>query len=81
MSTIGKSVSGAGSSRERTSDKRDVGPMEIGAAKRMATEPEATPAAGAHAARHLVNEELTPGAGALPSYAHAAGREVDGGAG
>lgn len=40
-----------------------------------------TPAAGAHAASHLVNEDATPGAGALPSYSHASGREVDGGAG
>ncbi len=39
------------------------------------------PAAGAHAARHLINEDATPGAGALPSYAHASGNEVDGGAG
>ena len=38
------------------------------------------PAAGAHAAPHLVNEDATPGAGALPNYAHD-GREVDGGAG
>ncbi len=42
---------------------------------------EASPAAGAHAARHLINEDATPGAGALPSYAHASGKEVDGGAG
>ena len=42
---------------------------------------EASPGAGAHAARHLINEEATPGAGALPSHAHASGKEVDGGAG
>ena len=40
-----------------------------------------SPAAGAHAASHLINEDATPGAGALPSYAHAGGKEVDGGAG
>ena len=40
----------------------------------------ANPAAGAHAAPHLTNEDATPGAGALPSYAHD-GKEVDGGAG
>ena len=40
-----------------------------------------SPAAGAHAASHLINEDATPGAGALPSYAHASGKEVDGGAG
>ena len=40
----------------------------------------AAPAAGAHAAPHLINEEATPGAGALPSRSHD-GKEVDGGAG
>ena len=40
-----------------------------------------TPAAGAHAADHLINEDVTPGAGALPSYANRSGKEVDGGAG
>ena len=39
------------------------------------------PAAGAHAARHLINEDATPGAGVLPVHAQAFGREVDGGAG
>lgn len=42
---------------------------------------EPNPAAGAHAASHLVNEDATPGAGVLPSRAHASGKEVDGGAG
>ena len=37
-------------------------------------------AAGAHAAPHLINEDATPGAGALPSHSHD-GKEVDGGAG
>lgn len=40
-----------------------------------------SPAAGAHAAEHLTNEDSTPGAGALPSAAHRAGKEVDGAAG
>lgn len=40
-----------------------------------------TPAAGAHAAHHLTNEDATPGAGVLPSSAHRAGNEVDGAAG
>ena len=40
----------------------------------------ANPAAGAHAAQHLINEDATPGAGALPSHSHD-GTEVDGGAG
>ena len=39
------------------------------------------PAAGAHAADHLTNEEATPGSGALTSRPHLSGREVDGGAG
>ncbi len=41
----------------------------------------AMPAAGAHAAGHLTNEDATPGSGALTSRAHASGKEVDGGAG
>ena len=49
------------------------------------TEPARTkapnPAAGAHAAAHLTNEDATPGSGALPSHAHASGKDVDGGAG
>ena len=40
-----------------------------------------SPSAGAHAADHLVNDEATPGSGALPSHAHRSGKEVDGGAG
>lgn len=39
------------------------------------------PAAGAHAALHLTNEDATPGSGALTSRANASGKEVDGGAG
>lgn len=46
-----------------------------------ATDDVAVPAAGAHAAHHLVNEDATPGAGVLPSHAHRSGKEVDGGAG
>jgi hypothetical protein len=40
-----------------------------------------TPAAGAHAASHLTNDDASPGSGALTSRANASGREVDGGAG
>ena len=40
-----------------------------------------SPSAGAHAAHHLINDEATPGSGALPSHSHKAGKEVDGGAG
>ena len=39
-----------------------------------------SPAAGAHAAAHLINEDATPGAGCLPSHGYS-GREVDGAAG
>ena len=63
--------------KERSSETRERAPAKpiiVGA-------PHDSPAAGAHAARHLVNEEATPGAGALPSHAHHGGREVDGGAG
>ncbi len=84
MSTVEKCVSGTGPYRERTSDKRDAGsagPNAVGRAKIEPLDAAPPPAAGAHAAGHLVNEDLTPGAGALPSHAHKAGKEVDGGAG
>ena len=42
---------------------------------------ELLPAAGAHAAAHLTNEDATPGAGALTSLARGSSRFVDGGAG
>ncbi len=59
--------------RTRTSDSR----IEVA---RSPVRPDGgRPAAGAHAAGHLVNEDATPGAGALPSHAH--GRDVDGAAG
>ena len=61
--------------RTRTSDSRIV------AARSPVRAGDGVPAAGAHAACHLVNEDATPGAGALPSYAHSSGREVDGAAG
>ena len=61
--------------RARTSDSR------IEVARSPVRQGAAVPAAGAHAAGHLVNEDATPGAGALPSHAHASGREVDGAAG
>lgn len=40
-----------------------------------------TPAAGAHAAHHLTNDDATPGAGVLTSLSGASRRYVDGGAG
>lgn len=39
------------------------------------------PAAGAHAAQHLVNADATPGAGALPGHSVGPGKDVDSGAG
>ena len=64
------------SRKDRSNEIRDHAPARAGA-----TTTHQTPAAGAHAARHLVNEEATPGAGALPSHSHRAGKDVDGGAG
>lgn len=66
--------------KERSSEARSRGPTR----PQLQRQPdilEEAPAAGAHAARHLVNEDATPGAGALPSYSQRYGREVDGGAG
>ncbi len=62
--------------RERSSEVRATGPANL-----MPTQHQESPAAGAHAASHLINEDATPGAGALPSRAHSSGKEVDGGAG
>ena len=62
--------------RPRSADLRDTRPSRPAGSDL----PDA-PAAGAHAASHLINEEATPGAGALPSQAHAGGKEVDCGAG
>ncbi len=62
--------------RERSNEARAGAP-----AKPNPTQYQQSPAAGAHAASHLINEDATPGAGALPSHAHRAGKEVDGGAG
>ena len=62
--------------RERSNEVRAAAP-----AKPNPKQYQQAPAAGAHAASHLVNEEATPGAGALPSHAHRSGKEVDGGAG
>ncbi len=68
--------SAARAPRERSNEVRAVAP-----AKPSPTQYQQSPAAGAHAASHLVNEDATPGAGALPSHAHRSGKEVDGGAG
>ena len=62
--------------RERSKEARATAPT-----KPHPTQHQESPAAGAHAASHLVNEDATPGAGALPSHAHRSGKEVDGGAG
>jgi len=42
---------------------------------------ELPPAAGAHAAAHLTNNDATPGAGVLTNLARGSSRYVDGGAG
>ncbi len=62
--------------RVRTGEKR----IEAEGNRAPSPHPHA-PAAGAHAAEHLINEDATPGSGALPSSAHRSGEEVDGGAG
>ena len=68
----GKSAEG----RTRTEDKR------IDGGRHTAPSPHPhAPAAGAHAAEHLLNDDATPGSGALPSVAHPSGKDVDGGAG
>ena len=72
----GQSSKKTGEGRVRSAESRVASP-----AKPQSTLHSEAPAAGAHAADHLINEEATPGAGALPSSAHRAGREVDGGAG
>ncbi len=70
-------ISKTAEGRSRSSDSRVAPP-----ARKLETVNHGdAPAAGAHAASHLINEDATPGAGALPSYAHAGGKEVDGGAG
>jgi hypothetical protein len=65
-----------------TSDdrKQDASVSQPGEAKAL-PEQKMPPAAGAHAASHLVNEDATPGSGILSSGPHSAGREVDSGAG
>ena len=68
--------SAARARRERSNDAREAAPV-----KPNPKQYQQSPAAGAHAASHLVNEDATPGAGALPSHAHRSGKEVDGGAG
>ena len=63
--------------RTRSTDARDAGARQRLDSDNLADQP----AAGAHAAGHLINEDATPGAGALPRYIHVGGKEVDGGAG
>ena len=65
----------------RTPRERSSEPREANRARPPSGHHHDSPAAGAHAASHLVNEDATPGAGALPSHAHRSGKEVDGGAG
>ncbi len=69
-------------SSSKTAEGRLTNEVRVreGAPKPPSSAPDA-PAAGAHAADHLINEEATPGSGALPGSEHAAGKDVDGGAG
>jgi hypothetical protein len=65
-------------SPKRAQDQTTSAPVK----DRLNTPPaKPTPAAGAHSASHLTNEDATPGSGALTSHDNASGREVDGGAG
>lgn len=70
------------SRKERADEARSHAPerSQIQQQQKQRTHEDA-PAAGAHSARHLINEDATPGAGALPSHSNRSGREVDGGAG
>ena len=78
MTTTDPKTAPAGS-RERPTEPRDhTRPNRTQFQNQPGTP---VPAAGAHAASHLVNEDATPGAGALPSHSHKSGKEVDGGAG
>ena len=64
--------------RQTSADQSSDAPASLGGSQKYDA---AIPAAGAHAAGHLTNEDATPGSGALTSRAHASGKEVDGGAG
>ena len=67
--------------RERSNELRSHAPERHAGQMQQPQMFEPTPAAGAHAARHLTNEDATPGAGVLPSHTHFSGKEVDGAAG
>lgn len=67
--------------KERSNEVRGHAPVRSSQLQQQPIVLDAIPAAGAHAARHLVNEDATPGAGVLPSYVHRFGKEVDGAAG
>ena len=69
--------------KERPSEARDRAPKRSSQLQQQQLGGllDTPPAAGAHAARHLINEDATPGAGVLPSQAQRSGGEVDGGAG
>lgn len=83
-STSRKTTKAIASRKDRPGGSRGDAPRRSKSPPQYQQQPwthEPTPAAGAHAAPHLINEDATPGAGVLPSYAHASGKEVDGGAG
>lgn len=63
--------------RERANQVRELGRRRAGADHQESY----APAAGAHAAKHLTNEDATPGAGTLTGQTHSSGKDVDGAAG
>ena len=67
--------------KDRSNESRKSSDRRKPAAQLQQQPLDASPAAGAHAAAHLTNEDATPGSGALTSHAHRSGKEVDGGAG
>lgn len=76
-----KSIRLAPAPKDRTRKDRSNEPRDPRGLKSGWKHQDPIPAAGAHALRHLVNEDATPGAGALPSFVHRFGKEVDGAAG
>jgi hypothetical protein len=79
MTATGTKGASATARKDRSNDSRE--PSERRKPPVQQQYLESAPAAGAHAAAHLTNEDATPGSGALTSHAHRSGKEVDGGAG
>ncbi len=73
-------VSNKTAGRERPNTARE-GSATLPKGRTDGTDQYVSPSAGAHAAHHLINDDATPGSGALPSHSHRSGKDVDGGAG